>query len=52
MSKSLALEELGLRRRMLFRLLRGFSFDAPVARNEAISETVPNWMITPEFNPR
>ncbi len=52
MMKSLAIEELALRRRLLFRLLRGYNFDAPQARNEAISEAVPNWMITPEFNPR
>lgn len=49
--RALDLQELGLRRRMLFRLLRGFDFDAPIARNEAISETVPAWMQTPEFAP-
>lgn len=48
---ALDLQELTLRRRMLFRLLNGFDFDAPVARNEAISETVPAWMLTPEFAP-
>ena len=48
---ALDLQELVLRRRLLFRLLRGFDFDAPVARNEAISETVPAWMKTPEFAP-
>lgn len=48
---ALDIQELMLRRRMLFRLLRGFDFDAPVARNEAISETVPSWMQTPEFSP-
>ncbi|MBT8152591.1 hypothetical protein KMP13_01500 [Epibacterium ulvae] len=49
---ALDIQELVLRRRMLFRLLRGFDFDAPVARNEAISDTVPAWMQTPEFAPR
>lgn len=48
---ALDIQELVLRRRMLFRLLRGFDFDAPVARNEAISEVVPDWMHTPEFAP-
>lgn len=46
---ALDIQELVLRRRMLFRLLRGFDFDAPVARNEAISAPVPAWAITPEF---
>ncbi len=46
---ALDIQELTLRRRMLFRLLRGYDFDAPVARNEAISEAVPGWMMTPEF---
>ncbi len=42
-------EETALRRRLLFRLLRGFSFDKPVFQSEAISEAVPRSLITPEY---
>ncbi|PCJ09430.1 MAG: hypothetical protein COB16_04520 [Rhodobacteraceae bacterium] len=42
-------EETVLRRRLLFRLLRGFNFDKPVYQAEAISEPVPSALITPEY---
>ena len=34
------LDEIALRRRMLFRLLKGFDFDKPVFRHEPISTTI------------
>jgi hypothetical protein len=40
-------EELALRRRLLFRLLRGHRFDRPAFTTEAISDLVPNGCITP-----
>jgi|GEM_PF-2429294 len=45
--RNLEREELGLRRRLLFRLLRGHQFDQPKFRTEAISETVRSGMIAP-----
>ena len=42
-------EETALRRRLLFRLLRGFNFDAPRHLGEAISDPVPKALITPEY---
>ena len=42
-------EETALRRRLLFRLLRGFSFDRPVFQSEAISEAVPSALSAPEY---
>ncbi|UWQ31057.1 hypothetical protein K3555_08425 [Leisingera sp. M527] len=47
MEKSLEQEELALRRRLLFRLLRGHRFDTPVFKTEAISDPVPQGMIKP-----
>lgn len=40
-------EELALRRRLLFRLLRAHQFDRPALSGEAISELVPAGCITP-----
>lgn len=40
-------EELALRRRLLFRLLRGHRFDRPDFRTEAIAEIVPKGLIAP-----
>ncbi|OED47544.1 hypothetical protein [Leisingera sp. S232] len=48
MLDALESEELALRRRLLFRLLRGQKFDRPEFRNEAISDLVPKGLITPE----
>lgn len=45
--RNLEREELALRRRLLFRLLRGHQFDQPKFRTEAISETVRSGMIAP-----
>jgi len=42
-------EELALRRRLLFRLLREFSFDRPVFQGEPISDPVPKALITSEY---
>lgn len=42
-------EETALRRRLLFRLLRGFNFDKPFYRGEAISDPVPSTLITAEY---
>ncbi|NIZ60128.1 peptidyl-tRNA hydrolase [Sedimentitalea sp. CY04] len=42
-------EETALRRRLLFRLLRGFNFDEPQYRGEAISEPVPKALITTDY---
>jgi hypothetical protein len=42
-------EETALRRRFLFRLLRGFNFDKPLYQGEAISDPVPRALITPEY---
>lgn len=40
-------EELALRRRLLFRLLRGHCFEQPAFKTEAISELVPAGRISP-----
>lgn len=42
-------EEIALRRRLLFRLLRGFNFDKPVYQAEAISDPVPKSLITGDY---
>lgn len=42
-------EELALRRRLLFRLLRGFNFDRPIYQGEAISDAVPSALITADY---
>lgn len=49
MRASLDREETALRRRLLFRLLRGFDFDAPRYHGEAISDAVPKALVTQEF---
>ncbi|KIC08325.1 hypothetical protein RA19_20345 [Leisingera sp. ANG-M1] len=45
MQDALELEELSLRRRLLFRLLRGHRFDRPKFKTDAISDLVPQGMI-------
>ncbi|KIC17534.1 hypothetical protein [Leisingera sp. ANG-Vp] len=45
MQDALEQEELALRRRLLFRLLRGHRFDRPDFKTEAISDLVPQGMI-------
>ncbi|UWQ55393.1 hypothetical protein [Leisingera caerulea] len=47
MDDDLEREELALRRRLLFRLLRGHRFDRPDFRTEAIAEIVPEGVIAP-----
>lgn len=47
MDDELESEELALRRRLLFRLLRGHRFDRPNFRTEAIAELVPKGLIAP-----
>ncbi|MBY6055833.1 hypothetical protein [Leisingera daeponensis] len=47
MQDALESEELALRRRLLFRLLRGQRADRPAFRTEAISELVPAGLIAP-----
>ncbi|AHD00882.1 hypothetical protein [Leisingera methylohalidivorans] len=47
MDNALEQEELALRRRLLFRLLRGHRFDTPAFKTEAISDLVPQGMIKP-----
>lgn len=47
MNDDLEREELALRRRLLFRLLRGHRFDRPDFRTEAIAEIVPEGVIAP-----
>jgi len=42
MLKQLEQEEAKLRRKLLFRILRGFNFDAPNFRSEAISDVLPH----------
>lgn len=39
-------DETTLRRRLLFRLLKGFDFDRPVFRHERISDAVPNGVVS------
>ncbi|UWQ26343.1 hypothetical protein K3553_07720 [Leisingera aquaemixtae] len=48
MDNDLELEELALRRRLLFRLLRGHRFDRPDFRTEAIADIVPKGLIAPD----
>ncbi|UWQ81164.1 hypothetical protein K3725_09285 [Leisingera sp. S132] len=50
MQDALESEELALRRRLLFRLLRGHRFDRPDFRTEAVSELVPEGLLAPEKN--
>lgn len=47
MDDNLEREELALRRRLLFRLLRGHRFDRPEFRTEAIADIVPKGLIAP-----
>ncbi|AZV78862.1 peptidyl-tRNA hydrolase [Parasedimentitalea marina] len=42
-------EEVALRRRLLFRLLRRFNFDKPLYKSEAISDPVPRALITSDY---
>ncbi|UWQ47304.1 hypothetical protein [Leisingera aquaemixtae] len=48
MDDDLEREELALRRRLLFRLLRGHRFDRPDFRTEAIADIVPKGLIAPD----
>ncbi|MDC0656466.1 hypothetical protein N6L27_00465 [Leisingera sp. SS27] len=48
MQDALESEELALRRRLLFRLLRGHRFDRPSFRTEAVSDLVPTGLLQPE----
>lgn len=41
-------EEAKLRRRLLFRILRGFNFDAPRFRGEIISDPIPRHLLGKE----
>ncbi|MEW2913364.1 hypothetical protein [Leisingera sp. JC11] len=47
MQDALESEELALRRRLLFRLLRGHRFDRPAFKTEAVSDLVPKGLIAP-----
>ncbi|MFY0311425.1 hypothetical protein ACFMBG_16165 [Leisingera sp. D0M16] len=47
MQDALESEELALRRRLLFRLLRRRRFDRPDFRTEAIADIVPEGLIAP-----
>lgn len=38
-------EEVRLRRSLLFRLLRGFDFDAPIRRYEPLAAAVEGWQV-------
>ena len=49
MLDGLEYEEVALRRRMLFRLLRGFDFNKPEFQGEPISDPVARTLITPEY---
>ncbi|AUQ70686.1 hypothetical protein [Phaeobacter inhibens] len=49
MEEELIREETALRRRLLLRLLRGFSFENPHHKGEAISNLVPPELITAEL---
>ncbi|WP_072506384.1 peptidyl-tRNA hydrolase [Phaeobacter porticola] len=49
MKEDLIREETALRRRLLLRLLRGFSFENPRYKGEAISNLVPTELITAEL---
>ncbi|KAE9627629.1 peptidyl-tRNA hydrolase [Parasedimentitalea maritima] len=42
-------EETVLRRRMLFRLLRGFNFDNPEFRGEKITDLVPDQLMASDL---
>lgn len=45
MTDHLEQEEAALRRRLLFRMLRGFNFDAPRFGGEKISDPIPRHLI-------
>jgi hypothetical protein len=49
MLRKLEQEEMALRRRLLFRLLRRFDFDRPELRGEMISTPVPDSLIASEY---
>ncbi|AHD09292.1 hypothetical protein [Phaeobacter gallaeciensis] len=49
MEEELIREETALRRRLLLRLLRGFSFENPRHKGETISDLVPAELITAEL---
>ncbi|EEB70369.1 hypothetical protein [Phaeobacter italicus] len=49
MEDRLMREERALRRRLLLRMLRGFSFENPRFRGEPINELVPPELITREL---
>ncbi|MEK0163763.1 peptidyl-tRNA hydrolase [Phaeobacter sp. JH20_36] len=49
MEEDLIREETALRRRLLLRLLRNFSFENPKYRGEPISNLVPPELITAEL---
>ena len=49
MLKYLEEEEMALRRRLLFRLLRRFDFDEPDVKGEMISAPVPESVIASEY---
>ena len=49
MLKHLEEEEMALRRRLLFRLLRQFDFDEPEVKGEMISPPVPESVIASEY---
>jgi hypothetical protein len=45
MTDQLEQEEAALRRRLLFRMLRGFNFDAPRFGSEPISDPIPRHLV-------
>ena len=45
MTDQLEQEEAALRRRLLFRMLRGFNFDAPRFGSETISDPIPRHLV-------
>ncbi len=45
MMDQLEQEEAALRRRLLFRMLRGFNFDAPRFGHETISDPIPRHLV-------
>ncbi|MEP2715485.1 peptidyl-tRNA hydrolase [Pseudophaeobacter sp.] len=54
MKNRLDQEEAKLRRRLLFRILRGFNFDAPRFGGETISDPIPRHLLGRDadyFNP-
>lgn len=50
MLRNLETEEMALRRRLLFRLLRRFDFDEPSPCGEMISEPVPEHLAASEYS--